>query len=69
MYEEVHQTLIFKVIVDEGEQYSLWLIDREEPPGWHDADRVQGSAMECLAYIKEWYMRQAQNRAKGACAS
>jgi len=63
MREEFQRTLIFKVIVSNDKQYSLWLLDRELPPGWHDAEPMQGSAMECLAYIKELYFRGRQAEA------
>jgi MbtH protein len=42
----------YKVVVNAEQQYSIWLLDRENPPGWSDADR-SGSKAECLAYIKE----------------
>ena len=61
MREEVHQILIFKVIVSNDKQYSLWLIDREIPPGWYDAGQMQGSAKECLAHIREWYFRDRED--------
>jgi len=60
MREEFQKTLVFKVIVSNGKQYSLWLLDREVPPGWYDAEPMQGSAVECLAYIKEVYFRERQ---------
>ena len=41
-----------KVVVNHEEQYSVWPIDRENPPGWRDAGQT-GTKAECLAYIKE----------------
>ena len=43
---------VFKVIVNEEEQYSIWQADRETPPGWRDAGKT-GSKDECLAYLDE----------------
>lgn len=43
---------IYKVVVNHEEQYSIWPADRENPPGWRDADK-QGPKAECLAYIEE----------------
>jgi MbtH protein len=50
---ELHPRLIFKVIVSQDNEYSLWLLDREDPPGWRDTGTMRGSASECLAHIKE----------------
>jgi MbtH protein len=41
-----------KVVVNDEEQYSLWPLDRENPPGWRDAGRT-GTRSECLDYIKQ----------------
>ncbi len=42
----------YRVVVNEEEQYSIWLDDRENPLGWKDAGKSGGKA-ECLAYIKQ----------------
>jgi len=42
----------YKVVVNHEEQYSIWVADRPNPPGWRDAAR-SGSKSECLAYIRE----------------
>jgi MbtH protein len=42
----------YKVVLNHEEQYSLWPVDRANPPGWRDAEK-SGSKSECLAYIKE----------------
>jgi uncharacterized protein YbdZ (MbtH family) len=43
---------IYKVVVNDEEQYSIWPDYRENPQGWKDAGKV-GPKAECLAYIKE----------------
>src|SRR5262249_19250669 len=43
---------VFKVVVNHEEQYSIWPIDRVNPPGWRDAGK-SGVKTECLAYIDE----------------
>jgi MbtH protein len=43
---------LYKVVVNEEEQYSIWFADRENPPGWSDAGK-EGPKEECLAYIEE----------------
>jgi len=53
MHQEFNKKLLFKVIVSTDKQYSLWLIDREIPPHWRDAEQMQGSATECLAFIRK----------------
>lgn len=50
--DEREDTTIYKVVVNDEEQYSIWSADRENPLGWRDAGK-SGSKDECLAYIKE----------------
>ena len=45
-------TTIYKAVVNDEEQYSIWPADRENPLGWHDAGK-SGTKAECLEYIKE----------------
>lgn len=44
--------LIYQVVVNHEEQYSIWLGDRALPLGWKDTGK-RGTKSECLAYIKE----------------
>ena len=46
------ERMIYKVVVNDEEQYSIWPADRENPPGWNDAGK-SGTKDECLAYIRE----------------
>ena len=41
-----------RVVFNDEEQYSLWPVARELPPGWH-AEGTEGSREECLARITE----------------
>jgi MbtH protein len=50
--EEGEDTMIYKVVVNHEEQYSIWPADRENALGWNDAG-VSGTKQECLAHIKE----------------
>jgi MbtH protein len=43
---------IYKAVVNEEEQYSIWPADRENPLGWRDAGKV-GPKDEVLDWIKE----------------
>jgi len=44
--------LIYKVVLNHEEQYSIWPAERENALGWRDAGK-SGPKEECLAYIKE----------------
>ena len=50
--DEQEDTTIYKVVVNQEEQYSIWPADRELPLGWRDAGK-SGPKAECLEYIKE----------------
>lgn len=41
---------VFRVVVNHEEQYSIWPVDRELPPGWQEAGK-QGTKNECLEHI------------------
>ncbi len=43
---------IYKVVVNDEQQYSIWAAGRDNPDGWSDAGK-SGSKQECLDYIKE----------------
>ena len=45
-------TTIYKVVVNDEEQYSIWPVERENALGWRDAGK-SGLKAECLEYIKE----------------
>jgi len=47
----LEDTLIYTVVVNHEEQYSIWLADREIPLGWREAGK-HGSKAECLEYIQ-----------------
>ena len=40
--------MIYKVVVNSEEQYSLVFAEQANPPGWRDAGK-QGTKAECLA--------------------
>jgi MbtH protein len=43
---------IYKVLINQEGQYSIWLARRENARGWTDAGKT-GSKAECLKYIAE----------------
>lgn len=53
MSQDMQENLaIYKVVVNDEEQYSIWAAERENPLGWYDVGKT-GPKDECLAYIKE----------------
>jgi MbtH protein len=50
--EDREDTAVYKVVVNHEQQYSLWLVERENPLGWRDAGKT-GTREDCLAYIKD----------------
>lgn len=43
---------IYKVVINDEEQYSIWPADRSNAAGWSDAGKT-GTKDECLAFIKD----------------
>jgi MbtH protein len=56
---------LYKVLVNDEEQYSLWRADLELPDGWREVGK-SGPKDECLAYINTVWtdMRPASLRRK-----
>jgi MbtH protein len=52
MPEREEDTTIYKVVVNDEEQYSIWPADRESPAGWRDAGK-EGLKADCLAFIEQ----------------
>jgi MbtH protein len=50
--DETEDTTIYRVVVNQEEQYSIWPSTKNLPLGWKDVGK-QGSRAECLAYIEE----------------
>lgn len=51
-HDEQEDTTIYKVVISDEDQYSIWPADRENALGWRDAGK-SGPKAECLAYIQE----------------
>lgn len=51
-WDEQEDATIYKVVVNDEEQYSIWRADREIPPGWSEVGKT-GLRQECLDYIEE----------------
>lgn len=50
--DEREDKTMYKAVVNDEEQYSIWRAERENPPGWRDAGKV-GLKGECLDYIEQ----------------
>lgn len=50
--DDTQDDTIYRVVVNHEEQYSIWPVGKENPPGWTDVGQ-SGPKKECLAYIKE----------------
>lgn len=50
--EEQEDKRIYKVVVNNEEQYSIWPQDLQVPKGWKETGKA-GLKEECLAHIKE----------------
>lgn len=68
----VADTTVYKVVINDEEQYSIWPADRENPVGWRDAGK-QAPKAECLAHIDEVWtdmrplsLRRAMNQASAS---
>jgi len=46
------EIILYKVVVNHEEQYSIWPLKKEVPAGWREVGK-QGLKEECLAYIEE----------------
>jgi MbtH protein len=51
MLDEEDDTRMYAVVVNDEEQYSIWLADREPPAGWR-RDGTVGPKAECLEHIE-----------------
>jgi MbtH protein len=59
----------YAVVLNDEEQYSIWLADRPLPDGWREAGK-RGLKAECLAHIQEVWtdMRPLSLRQRMAAA-
>jgi MbtH protein len=48
--DESEEKILYKVVLNDEEQYSIWPADRQTPAGWREAGK-NGLKHECLQYI------------------
>ncbi|MBV8882826.1 MAG: MbtH family protein [Chroococcidiopsidaceae cyanobacterium CP_BM_RX_35] len=51
-WDDKDDTRIYKIVVNQEEQYSIWLADKQNPLGWRNVGK-SGLKAECLEYIKK----------------
>lgn len=51
-WNEEEDDVIYRVIINHEEQYSIWPSYKENPSGWKDGGKT-GNKQECLNYIQE----------------
>jgi len=52
MNESEQDQIIYNVVINQEEQYSIYPAGRQNPLGWRNEGK-QGSKQECLDYINE----------------
>jgi MbtH protein len=71
--QEAKDNNLYKVVINDEQQYSIWPAERKNAPGWRDIGLV-GPKAECLAHIAEVWtdmrpgtlrMRMKQDRSDG----
>jgi MbtH protein len=50
--ESINNDVLYTVVVNHEEQYSIWFVGREIPLGWKEVGKT-GTKEECLSHIKE----------------
>jgi MbtH protein len=70
---ETEDKTIYKVVLNDEEQYSIWPVYKANALGWKDAGK-SGSKEECLAYINEVWtdmrplsLRNKMQKESGIC--
>ncbi|MER5387375.1 MbtH family NRPS accessory protein [Streptomyces sp. NPDC002688] len=52
MADEQTDDRVYRVVLNDEEQYSIWAADRDLPAGWH-AEGTEGTRQKCLDRIEE----------------
>lgn len=47
---EAEDGIVYRVVLNDEEQYSIWPVDRELPAGWRE-EGTTGAKQECLDHI------------------
>lgn len=52
LVSEPNSERLYRAVINDEEQYSIWPDGKELPAGWHDAGKL-GTKEECLAHIEQ----------------
>ncbi|MFC1444080.1 MbtH family NRPS accessory protein [Streptacidiphilus sp. N1-10] len=52
MAEEREDTRVYRVVLNDEEQFSIWDAERDLPAGWY-AEGTEGSKQDCLDRIEQ----------------
>lgn len=52
MYRDDDDTTVYRVVVNDEEQYAIWPTHLDNPRGWRDAG-MSGTRAECMAHVDE----------------
>jgi MbtH protein len=55
---------LYRVIVNDDEQMSLWPLHKDDPHGWRGT-QVRGTRAECLAQVRETWSDVRPARLRG----
>lgn len=55
------------VVINDEEQYSIWMADRPLPAGWHDTGH-RGTKARCLELIRDLWKDMRPRTARDASA-
>jgi MbtH protein len=50
--DNAEDTMIYKVVINHEDQYSIYPAHRDNPLGWQEVGKI-GLKVECLEYIKQ----------------
>lgn len=50
--DNYEDTILYRVVVNDEEQYSVWPAHKQNPLGWRDGGK-SGAKKDCLEYIGE----------------
>jgi MbtH protein len=51
MLDDAADKMLYRVVLNDEEQYSIWPVGRANASGWRDEGKL-GTRAECLEYIK-----------------
>ncbi len=55
--DDKEDNTIYKIIVNDKGQFSLWPVDHSVPSGWKDGDKI-GSRKDCMIYINLLHIKE-----------